>query len=710
MLPLPNLDNENFEDIFLDARRQIPGITSEWTDFNYHDPGITLLQLLAWLKEMQQFYIDGIGDVHRLKYLKLLNYSPYKTKSAAANVSISGINNDIQLLKGMKFSANGIIFEASRNHMLLGNAIKCMQYVKGSRYVDISHVIDGNGAVGISEYMFGQKPACGDSFMIGFEKELPVAETIDIYAQLFYEKSVSRNPVNNEVYPLAVLKWEYWSEGEWREIILQRDETYGFIKDGFIQLAIDSKMTEEVFGGCCQKLYWIRCTILKCNYDLAPRLANLTINMVEVSQRDTKCEILNIANGLLDNTYLSLYGGNNEIQISCGRGLWEKYEGTLKASAEDHVHKQSFLEDIQNNSRNDMRIICRSGEEAGYIIGSSTGYPAQNFDIPFENILEDDIRIQVGIFEDSRILWQDWTRTEDLLTRSMEDQCFELDLKNNIIKFGDGMHGAIPSRGTDNIRIISCATSLGIRGNVKNEEINSIASEDEKLLAYFETAVIHNAGYADGGRNSESIDDAVQRFRKDFSRVSRAITCQDYETLVMETPGLIIQKAHAIPNYKKGIGYLENGSDSNCITLAVKAYSDQTPLPELNEAYMKNIKNHINGYRLVTTEVEIISPCYIGIDVFCSVQGKPYYKDIKNILNNFFMKEFDAINGKRNFGQDIEYGDIYGKIESLDCIKKVIGLTLDTHAAGVVKKPGGGIQIPPDGLTYLRQLEIEIKE
>ena len=47
MIPVVNLDNQNFEEIFENARKKIPKIYPEWTDYNEHDPGITFLQLFS---------------------------------------------------------------------------------------------------------------------------------------------------------------------------------------------------------------------------------------------------------------------------------------------------------------------------------------------------------------------------------------------------------------------------------------------------------------------------------------------------------------------------------------------------------------------------------------------------------------------------------------------------------------------------------------
>ena len=633
---------------------------------------------------------------------------------------VTCIEKNIKLPKGTKFNANGIIFETKLSFSLLANEIKCLQYFKGTKFIDISHIIEREGNLGMPDYLFGQKPSCGNGFLIGFEKELPVDEIINISTQLFYESGVSRNPINGNIFPLAKLLWEYWDGGSWRPIILQSDETLGFIKDGYIQFTISSKMGAEQIGVSYQKLYWMKGTLLESNYDLSPRIAQITLNTIQVIQRDTQSEVLYCETKdtdtdiFLQKTYLSVYG-NIEVQLRQMDGLWEKWENVLVESENSRdKSKLTLLPNeegiIPNYKANDIRAVCKNDVDERYIIADGTGLPMQTYEIKFENIVEDEFLIQVGINQGGKILWQDWFKNEDLMTNTSEDLCFQIDIKKDLIKFGDGKNGAIPIKGIGNIRIISVASSLGVKGNVKSGEINSIITNDALVMESLENIHITNKKYAEGGENLETIDEAVLRFRKDFSKVSRAITKEDYETLALNTPGLIIQKAHAIPNYKKGKGYLDDKEDSNCITLVVKAYSDRTPQSDLNEAYLENIKRHINKYRLVTTEVDIIPPCYIGIDVFCMVQAKPYYKDVKDILSDFLKKEFDGISGKRNFGQDIEYGDIYGKIESLNCVKRVIGLSIDTRDLAAAKKPGGGIRIPPDGLTYLHSLEIDIKE
>ena len=71
-LPLPQLDNRTFDQLMEEARKSIPRYAPAWTDHNVSDPGITFIELFAWLTEIQGYYLDRIRDDNYLKFLKLL--------------------------------------------------------------------------------------------------------------------------------------------------------------------------------------------------------------------------------------------------------------------------------------------------------------------------------------------------------------------------------------------------------------------------------------------------------------------------------------------------------------------------------------------------------------------------------------------------------------------------------------------------------------
>lgn len=75
MIPTIRLDEENFQEIFETARKRIPLLYPEWTNFNENDSGIALLELFSWLKEVQEFHLNQVGLEHESVYLKLLGVS-----------------------------------------------------------------------------------------------------------------------------------------------------------------------------------------------------------------------------------------------------------------------------------------------------------------------------------------------------------------------------------------------------------------------------------------------------------------------------------------------------------------------------------------------------------------------------------------------------------------------------------------------------------
>lgn len=72
-LALPNLDDRRYADLVAEARRLIPVHDPSWTNHNPSEPGITLLELFAYLSELLLYRLDRVTAEHQRKFLKLLN-------------------------------------------------------------------------------------------------------------------------------------------------------------------------------------------------------------------------------------------------------------------------------------------------------------------------------------------------------------------------------------------------------------------------------------------------------------------------------------------------------------------------------------------------------------------------------------------------------------------------------------------------------------
>jgi len=71
-LPIPNLDDRSFDDLMKEAKSLIPIYDKEWTNHNPSDPGITLLELFAWLCEMIIYRINQVPEENYRRFLKLI--------------------------------------------------------------------------------------------------------------------------------------------------------------------------------------------------------------------------------------------------------------------------------------------------------------------------------------------------------------------------------------------------------------------------------------------------------------------------------------------------------------------------------------------------------------------------------------------------------------------------------------------------------------
>lgn len=72
-IPLPDLDDRSYAELTALAREQIPALLPEWTNYNPSDPGIILVELLAWLTEMLLYQVNQIPDASTENFLKLIN-------------------------------------------------------------------------------------------------------------------------------------------------------------------------------------------------------------------------------------------------------------------------------------------------------------------------------------------------------------------------------------------------------------------------------------------------------------------------------------------------------------------------------------------------------------------------------------------------------------------------------------------------------------
>src|SRR5437764_639820 len=88
-LTIPSIDDRRYQDLLDEALARIPVYTPEWTNFNKSDPGVTILEVFAFLTENLLYRANQIPDRNRRKFLQLLGIGLQPATAARGLITIT---------------------------------------------------------------------------------------------------------------------------------------------------------------------------------------------------------------------------------------------------------------------------------------------------------------------------------------------------------------------------------------------------------------------------------------------------------------------------------------------------------------------------------------------------------------------------------------------------------------------------------------------
>jgi hypothetical protein len=106
-IPLPNLDDRNFPDLFDEMQASIPRYAPDWTDHNISDPGIMLVELFVWLTEALMYRLNRIPEASQVRLLELLAATFYPARPATVDLEVeaTGLQEELILPQGTPLRA-----------------------------------------------------------------------------------------------------------------------------------------------------------------------------------------------------------------------------------------------------------------------------------------------------------------------------------------------------------------------------------------------------------------------------------------------------------------------------------------------------------------------------------------------------------------------------------------------------------------------------
>jgi len=258
----PNLDDRQFQDIVDEAKRKIPLYCPEWTDHNVSDPGVTLIELFAWMTEMILYRLNRVPDRNYVKFLELMGVRLHPARPARVDVTfrLSAPQPEAVTIPAYTevgtertSSQESIVFATSRDLRIV---VPHLAYSVVSRGDATFH--DFMPALRNPEMdlpVFQEVPQENDALYLGY-KEVLAGLTLALTIRCHIE-GIGVDPRNP---PLA---WECWNSADqrWEALMVELDSTGGINRNGEVILHVPygCGMREVDGKAAC----WIRCRAVK---------------------------------------------------------------------------------------------------------------------------------------------------------------------------------------------------------------------------------------------------------------------------------------------------------------------------------------------------------------------------------------------------------------------------------------------------------------
>jgi hypothetical protein len=646
-LTLPRLDDRRYEEILREAVARIPAHTPEWTNHNDSDPGITLLQLFAFMTENLLYRSNLIPDRNRLKFLQLLAV-PIRPASAARGVVT--IANTRGPLESVTLPAR-IPVAAGRVGFVTTRALD---------------VLPIEGRVYFRRKLTGQEEIdARQSHEQMFESQLDEDTELEFYRTVPFEtpaNGAAVRPIDlgdpattvDRALWVALLARPNEDRRAAAAVIERRVLTFG------IASAVDEAGRVLRAGGTPASEQ-----TPSLDYHLSSR--ELTSDNLPVFRKLPADERTADDVTLVQLTLPEAEAIDAWDQSDPG----EEGVGDFPPTLEDQDVKKRLIAWIRVRVPTSAPAATSSGvkllytwaginatrvtqrvEVVGEPLGVGTGEPDQRFTLVNTPVIPDSVVLIVG--------GEVWTRVDDLLSAPPEvpvqdpslppgsappargnPNVFTVDAESGQIACGDGVRGG--RRPPPDAPIFATyAYGGGAAGVVGIGAIKTSAL----LPAGFHVA---NPLPTWGGAEGESVVDAERSIPRVLRNHNRAVSREDFDDIVRGTPGIELGRVEVLPLFHPVTGSLAPG----VVTVLVIPRDRRNPEgPVPDQFFLRAICEHLEPRRVLTSEVHIRGPEYVGVSVSIGitvVAGReipPVREAVKAAVRQLLSPTIGGIDGR----------------------------------------------------------------
>lgn len=645
-LTIPQIDDRSYQQLLDEALARIPVHNPEWTNFNKSDPGVTIIEVFAFLTENLLYRSNQIPERNRVKFLQLLGIPLRPASSARGLVTFANERGPLQtftLGAGLEVRAGQVPFRTELGIDVL--PVEAQVYYK-RRLED--------PPAQVREYYQQLYASYGGPLPTDFQ----LYQTVPLTAR------------DNDVVDLG----SQTVDGSlWVALMVRATDR------PYPQAVVDAR---QALGGKTLALGVVP-ALTDARGRLAPgdRADRAGLTMLQfllpLVQPDGRLE-KDEKTGTPTPRYRPLdAAATNDVLAEPGvvqltlpaadeLKLWENLDplesgvGDLPPALEDTNLSERLVTwlRLRPSAAVPARVlwvginaapVTQRAHVSNELLPPGTGEPDQTVTLTNRPVLSGSVRVTVTAQGQSTV----WEEIDDLLSAGPEvpvadprlppgsptplrrpSEVFALDPESGQIRFGDGTRGKRPPRGAT--MRADYDYGVGEAGNVGPGSINSGAALPSGVR-------VTNPVRTWRGARAETPAEGEKQIARYLQHRDRLVSVEDFESIVMRAPGVDIGRVEILPAYNPELAPNEPGDAPGAVTVMVIPSYDpaqpQAPLPD--KLFLDALCAQLDPRRLVTTEIFLRGPVYkpvwvsIGINVVAGVGIAQVREAVRRALLRF---------------------------------------------------------------------------
>ena len=702
-IPEPPFDTRTWREFMDEALRRIPTTTPEWTNPSDADPGVTLVQLFAFMSESVVYRANRIPDRSRRAFLRLLGLGLRPASAARGLVAFSRRQGPVAaetVAAGARLTAGKTPFRVSRGldvlpveaevfykRRLSGEAREAAAEAYGALYASFADppvdLTAEDPYAGLDFYETASLPPprpgeTGTGLDVG-------AETVDglwiaVFARRGDSVADARAALRGRTLSLGVMPaLDAAALAELPETPTPPGAPGALvIETPNLSAPEGSGAAYRPLGAAADADPLTEPALLEVALGDAPLAFREDLEPLEAGSGGYPPDLTDDPRAERLVTWLRVRARSAAAASGGGAGGQVSFRVAWLGVNASRVEQRSAV--------------------AAELLPQGTGEPDQAVTLANAPVLPGSLELRVnGAL---------WTPTDSLLAAPPEAgargevaseapeaaQVYLLDPQSGEIRFGDGLHGARPPRGA----------AIVARYDHGGGPDGMVGIGAIKAGAGLPSGVgVTNPLPTWGGAAGETLEEAERRAPSVLANRDRLVTEDDFAAIARRAPGVEIGRVEALPLTRPDRPDLPA---PGAVTVMVVPRTDPlTPRhPRPDRIFLQAVCAHLAPRRLITTELHVAGPVYRDVWVSLSIdvapgRDTPTVRDAVAARVATFLSALEGGFGETGWplGRAVDPAEILVRAAQTDGVSRV-GSLLVGDAAGALTAPKtlSGLELP----------------